>query len=72
MRRVGEGEQVGKQAIVAIPHTAPKHPVMGLCVSTQWPFVTSYDQGRPALLRATGEAEAWVLFQVKLKLQGGL
>lgn len=33
--------------------------------------MTSCDQGRPALLRATGEAEAWVLFQVKLKCQGG-
>lgn len=54
MRGVGKGEQVWKQAIVAIPRRAPRHLVMGPCVSTQWPTVTSCGRGRPALLRATG------------------
>lgn len=51
---VGEGEQLGREAIAAPPHRALRHLVMRPHVSTQWPTMTRCGRGAPAPPRATG------------------
>lgn len=52
---VGEGEQLGREAMLASPHRTLRHPVMRPHVSTQWPTMTGCGRGTPAPPRVTGE-----------------